>query len=96
MPKFLLGHDKEAAERRRDAIIALWSEIEMRTGSVQHYSGGKDSQTTAGGPFWSPAEEAKAKGIARGEAISVCLSKPTVRSKSNWNITDRGVSSLAT
>lgn len=70
VPKFLLGHDKAAAEQRRDAIIALWSEIEKRTGPAKHYSSGK-KETTVGGPFWSPEEEAKAKGIARGEGITI-------------------------
>jgi len=70
VPKFLLGHDKAAAEARRDAIIALWVEIEKRTGPTRRYSSG-NIETTAGGPFWSPEEEAKAKAIARGEGITI-------------------------
>lgn len=70
VPKFLLGHDKAAAEVRRDAIVALWTEIEKRTGPAKWYSSGK-IETTVGGPFWSPGEEAKAKAIARGEGITI-------------------------
>lgn len=48
-PKFPLGHDKEIAEIRRDAIVFLWTEIEKRTGTVMRYSSGK-IKTSAGGP----------------------------------------------
>ena len=70
VPKFLLGHDKQTAEIRRDAIVFLWTEIEKRTGPVKRYSSGK-IKTSAGGPFWSPAEEAKAKAIAAGEGLTI-------------------------
>ncbi len=73
-PKFLLGHDKQVAEARRDAIIAMWLEIEMRSGSAKRYSSG-NCEVTIGGPFWSPEEEAKAKAIARGETVSIAPSK---------------------
>ena len=75
VPKFLLGHDKAVAEARRDAIIALWAEIEKRTGSVKKYRSG-NSEAKVGGPYWSPAEEKNAKAIAKGENVLIAPAKP--------------------
>ena len=74
-PKFLLGHDKAEAERRLAGIIALWQEIERRTGSALRYSS-SNTETKVGGPFWSPEDEAKARALARGERITIPPLKP--------------------
>lgn len=53
--KFYLGHDKRAAEAKRDRILALWKGIEDRHGS------------RPGKPAWDASTLSEAKAIAKGE-----------------------------
>ena len=76
-PKFLLGHDREAAERRLEAIVELWKVIEARTlpqgsrGSRTYSSGSTSVTLDSFGPWWTAKDEAKAKAIAKGQAVTV-------------------------